>query len=275
MDERDADLALNALELKLHLLPKLEIEGAKGLIEEKDAWPVHQRSREGNPLLLTTGQLSRLATLEPAEFYECKRLLDAIPEVDAADAGAAEAEGDVFEDGQMREERVTLKYRVHVALVRRKPGHFATAQQDVPVRRFLEAADQSERGRLAATGRTEEGEERPRADPERDIVHRGHRVEVLRHADELHVVGRVRRMFASWVAPRRYCHRTSVSSLARKSSGCVIADSGACTPGAERAPSASSNATRAAGSEVDRALPPRVTVIPTTLRPFPLATSTR
>ncbi len=62
----------------------------------------------------------------------------------------------------------------------------------------------------------------------------------------------------------RQRHRTSVSSRARKASGSSIASSGARTPGAESRPSWSSSAARAAGSEVERALPPRVTVMPST-----------
>jgi hypothetical protein len=35
VDERDADLALNAFQLDLHLLAQLEIERAEGLIQQE------------------------------------------------------------------------------------------------------------------------------------------------------------------------------------------------------------------------------------------------
>ena len=64
-----------------------------------------------------------------------------------------------------------------------------------------------------------------------------------------------------------------MSSKPRNASGSSIADSGAPTPGAASLPSAISIAARAAGSEVDFALPPRVTVVPTTREPFALSST--
>ena len=43
VDEGDADLLLDGLQLDLHLLAELEVERAERLVEEQDARPVDQR----------------------------------------------------------------------------------------------------------------------------------------------------------------------------------------------------------------------------------------
>ena len=53
VDERDAHLRLDRLELDLHLLAQLQVEGAERLVQQQDAWAVHQRARQRDPLPLT------------------------------------------------------------------------------------------------------------------------------------------------------------------------------------------------------------------------------
>ena len=50
--ERDPDLALEGLELELHLLAQLEVEGAERLVEEEHGGPVDERAGERDALLL-------------------------------------------------------------------------------------------------------------------------------------------------------------------------------------------------------------------------------
>ena len=67
-DEGDADLALDALQLDLHLLAQLEVEGAERLVEQEHARVVDERARQRDPLLLPAGQLVRLAPLEAGQL---------------------------------------------------------------------------------------------------------------------------------------------------------------------------------------------------------------
>ena len=57
VDEGDAQLLLHALQLHLHLLAELQVEGAQGLVEEQNLGLVHQGSGDGHPLLLAAGEL--------------------------------------------------------------------------------------------------------------------------------------------------------------------------------------------------------------------------
>ena len=59
--EGDADLALEQLQLDLHLLAELAVEGAERLVEQQHRRAVHQRPGERDALLLAARQLPRLA----------------------------------------------------------------------------------------------------------------------------------------------------------------------------------------------------------------------
>ena len=61
VDERDPDLLLDRLELDLHLLAELQVEGAERFVEEQDPRPVDERPGEGDALALAAGQLAGLA----------------------------------------------------------------------------------------------------------------------------------------------------------------------------------------------------------------------
>src|SRR6266576_2327124 len=53
VDEGDADvadLALDALQLDLHLLPELQVERPQRLVEQQHAWGIHERARERDAL---------------------------------------------------------------------------------------------------------------------------------------------------------------------------------------------------------------------------------
>ena len=55
VDERDADLALDAEQLQLHLLAELQVERAERLIEQEYLWLVDDRPGQRDALALTTG----------------------------------------------------------------------------------------------------------------------------------------------------------------------------------------------------------------------------
>ena len=84
----------------------------------------------------------------------------------------------------MREQGVVLEDRVHVALVRRQPGHVLALELDAAGGRLLEAADHPQGRGLAAAGRAEEAEELAVDDLEVDVVDGEHVAERLGHLDE-------------------------------------------------------------------------------------------
>ncbi len=85
---------------------------------------------------------------------------------------------DILADRHVREQRIVLKDRVDVALVRRKaPGSF-TENFDLPGSRLFEASDQAQAGRLSRTGRPKHGEELTLFDIERDVIDSPHGAKV-------------------------------------------------------------------------------------------------
>ena len=187
VDERDPDLLLDPLELDLHLLAELEVEGAERLVEEEDRRPVDQGPGEGDPLRLAAGDLGRLARLKAGQLDELEHLGHAALDLGALDALPAQPERDVLEDRQVREQGVVLEDRVHVPLERRKPRHVLALELDQAAGRLLEPADHPERGRLAAAGRAEEAEELAVTDLEVDLVDRHLVAELLDDIDETDV----------------------------------------------------------------------------------------
>ena len=65
IDERHPPLALDPLQLDLHLLAQLQVERAERLVEQQHPRAVHERPRERHPLALAAGELNRLAVAGP------------------------------------------------------------------------------------------------------------------------------------------------------------------------------------------------------------------
>ena len=118
VEEGDAHLALDALELDLHGLANLRVEGAHRLVEQQDARLIHQRARQRDALLLSAGQLRRGTRTESPEAEDLQVLLDQTLDLVLVLALSTKTEGDVVEHAEVREERVGLEDRVDVALDR-------------------------------------------------------------------------------------------------------------------------------------------------------------
>ena len=150
VDEGLAEVLLERLEEDLHLLAQLQVERAERLVEQQHLRVVHERARERDALALAAGELHRLAAAEPGQPDAVRAPPRPARAARAArDALDAQPVLDVLRDGHVREERVVLEDRVHVALVRRTAGDVVAAEQDPPRVGPLEAADQAQRGRLA------------------------------------------------------------------------------------------------------------------------------
>ena len=191
VDERDADLALDPLQLHLHVLAELQVESAERLVQEQDTRLVDERTAERDPLLLSSGQLLRLTLGETTETDELEHLGDPPLELILRDALALEPEGDVVLDRHVREERVALEHRVDVPLVGRQSDDVLVAEEDPPLGRLLEAADHPQRRRLAAPGGAKHREERASRDLDRDPVDGDRVVEPLDDVLEADVGGRL------------------------------------------------------------------------------------
>ncbi len=189
VDEGDADLRLQLLQLDLELAPQLGVECAERLVEQQHCRLQYQRAGQGDPLLLAAGKLARLAAPVVRELHEFERLADPALDLIPAHPGAAEPERHVVKDPKVRKEGVALEDRVDRALARRRPGDVVAVEED-PARRWcLEPRDHSQRRGLPAARGSEQGEEPARRDLEVNRVDSHDGSELLGERDEAELAG--------------------------------------------------------------------------------------
>src|SRR5204862_327485 len=117
--------------------------------EEEDVWAEHERSREGDPLLLAAGELARVARLEPREVHLGEALLEAAGDRRGVELPEPEPVGDVRPHGHVGPERVVLEDHPDVALVGPEPVHAPLAEPDLAGVRSVEPRGQPQERRLA------------------------------------------------------------------------------------------------------------------------------
>ena len=172
VDEGDTDLALDALELELHLFAELQVERPERFVEKEHAGPVDERPGEGHALLLTPGHLGDAPVSVPGEIDELEDLLDPLLGIVPGDLLALQPVGHVLRHVEVGEQRVRLEHGVDVPLVGRKAGNVVGAEEDLAGGGLFEPADHPERRGLAAARRAEEREELALFDLEVDVIDR-------------------------------------------------------------------------------------------------------
>ena len=187
VDERNAELLLDPLQLDLELLAELEIEGAERLVEQQRLRPVHERTGERDTLSLSARELRRLPVPEPFQPHERQDVLGAASALRSRHLLHAQPVLDVLLHGHVREEGVVLKDRVDVARVRGKSRHVFAAELDRAFVRPLEPGDHAQRRRLARARRAEHREELAATDLEIDPVDGGHVAVALAQAGKADV----------------------------------------------------------------------------------------
>ena len=111
---------LDRLQLDLHLLAELQVEGAERLVEEQDPGPVDERPGERDALPLAARELARLAPLVALEADHPERLADPPPALGLGHLADHEAVGDVVADRHVGEQRVVLEDGVDVTIEGRR-----------------------------------------------------------------------------------------------------------------------------------------------------------
>ena len=175
--EGDPQALLQALELGLHLLAKLQVERPERLVEQQDLRLINERACEGDALLLAARELRRSAIGERFELDEVEHLERPLAPFRGGNPPYAEPISNVVRDVHVRKERVVLEHGIDVALEGRNVGDVDTVEQHLPAVRVIEARDQPQTGRLAGAGRAQKREKLARRDRERDAVEGDDRAE--------------------------------------------------------------------------------------------------
>ena len=171
IDEGDAQLLLDALELTLHILAQAQVQRPQGLVQQQNLGPVDQRPGNGDPLLLPAGELAAAPVLEALEADHLQHLQHPLADLRLRQLhlplfpavlhglGDAQAEGHVLEDIQVREKGVSLEDRVDLPQMWRNIIHPHTVEQHFSRSGRNEAANDAQGGRLAAATGSEQCEE--------------------------------------------------------------------------------------------------------------------
>ena len=189
VDRRAAELAMNAPDLGARFEPQLRVEVRQRLVHQDQRRLDHDRTRNGNALLLTARELAGKLLLLPGQLNEAHRLLDARRDVGRADAPHAQAKADVLLDAHVREERVVLEHHAEAAPLGRQRIDALLIEPDRAARQRQEPGDAVQRRRLPAARRAEQRDELAATDRHRQLGQRVENVaaaagEAARHALE-------------------------------------------------------------------------------------------
>ena len=190
VDEGDPDLALDRLQLGLHLLAQLQVEGAERLVEQQHLGPVDDRPRQRHPLSLAAGELVRLALGVAGQAHHLQRLFAALQALRLADPGHLHPVGDVVADGHVREEGVVLEDGVDRAVIGRHPADVLAGQLDRPARSGPRTRRSSAASSSSPTPRPQHREELPLGDLQIDPGDGSNLAVVLRQAGKSYVRSR-------------------------------------------------------------------------------------
>ena len=151
---RDQRLALDAADLLTRLQAETGVQIRERLVQKKDTGTLDQGAGDRHTLLLTAGKLARLALHElidlndlgSLEGFRFHFLLGQL----VLSLQIAQREHDILLDRQVRIQRVILEDQAYAPALGREVRHIRLAEENLSVRRFLQSADQIQRGALAA-----------------------------------------------------------------------------------------------------------------------------
>ena len=154
----DAEPAQQLGELVAQRFLQLGVERGERFVEQQHARPHRDRTGEGDALPLPARKLGRTLGLEAVETHQIDQLADRATALGLVDAAHEQAIADVRRDRHLREQRVALEHHADAALLHRPRGHVLVAEAD-PAAGIgrLQAGEQAQQRRLAATRGAEQG----------------------------------------------------------------------------------------------------------------------
>src|SRR5699024_9476084 len=150
------------------------VERGQGLVEEEDLRLGGQGPGQGDPLLLTAGELMREARAHAGPAADLEELIAALLPRRGIDLADAQTVFDVVGDAEVGEQAVALEDHAHVPPVRRQPQHGLPADEDIAAVDGFEPGEDAQCGRLPAARGAEEADHAAGFDVDAEIAqHRG------------------------------------------------------------------------------------------------------
>ena len=143
---RDAGLVLHFLDLLAGLQAKPRVQVGQRFVQQEHLGHLDQRAGDGDPLLLTAGQLTGFPVPVVPDLHQphgrFRFLQHLLLGEFVLSLQILQREQDVLQNGQVRIQRVILKDQPDAALLRRHLGHVLFSEQHLPFRRREQPADQ-------------------------------------------------------------------------------------------------------------------------------------
>ena len=159
-------------EFGAHLHPELRVQVRQGLVHQERARLADHGSTHRDSLPLSAGQLAGLALHQRGRVRgSCATSSTRCFMLVLRRLAEAQPEPQVLLDRHVGVEGVVLEDHGDVAFLGRQVGHLRVADEDLARRDLLEAREDPQDRRLAATGRADQHHELAVADLQRDVVH--------------------------------------------------------------------------------------------------------
>ena len=174
VDGGDAEILLHLFQLVSELHAQLCVEVGQRLVHADNRGARDEGARDGHALLLAAGELGDcLLELLVGKVDLLRDLAHLAVDLVLLQLLDLQSEGDVVVHRHSREEGVALEDDADVAVLDGDMGDVAVLDHNRAGDGLDEAGDGAQRGRLAAAGGAEEGEELALLDVDVDIVQRG------------------------------------------------------------------------------------------------------
>ena len=168
-----ADFFNNIDQLDLRRFTQLFVQRAQWLVQQQQLRLLDQAARQGDTLLLTTGQLVRFAFGKLGQLRQFEYIIHALCDFTLRHALATQAERNVVPDIQMREQGVRLEHHIDRTIIRRDFGNIVTCEQNFARGWGFKACQHTQQGGFATAGATQQGKNFTFFNVNRDIVHGG------------------------------------------------------------------------------------------------------
>ena len=173
VDRGGAERRVDAADLGPHLEPQLGVEVGERLVHQHQRRLDHDGARDRHALLLAAGELARQLVLLALQPHEGDRLVDAARRLGLRRRRCIiRPKPTLRRTRHVREQGVVLEHHAEAALLRPQRVDAPVVEPDPAAGRRQQPGDAVQRGRLAAAGRAEQGDELALLDGQRHVAQR-------------------------------------------------------------------------------------------------------
>ena len=147
---RDAQLAVQLLNLQPGLYPQFGVQVGQRLIKQKQLRLAHDGPAHGHALTLPARQGARLAVQQMAQLEDLGSLVNPRADLVFGHLGDFQSVGHVVKHAHVRVQRIVLEHHRDIALGRLQRVDHAIADRDGAAADFFEPGHHAQQGRLAA-----------------------------------------------------------------------------------------------------------------------------